>query len=102
MNDRLFCCQFFQPKADQPQADKVRRSSRSDSLFLMLSRLSYFFLPRTVAIKTFILTLLLYIERGTIVNPLSSPQRFPSPISPFSRSWRQARLGSKRSGVFLA
>src|SRR3990170_6949325 len=68
MNDRLFCCQFFQPKADQPQADKVRRSSRSDSLFLMLSRLSYFFLPRTVAIKTFILTLLLYIERGTIVN----------------------------------
>ena len=48
---------------------KSRLISLSTSLFLILSLLSYFFLPRTMAISNLSFLLLLYTERGTIVKP---------------------------------
>ena len=48
-----------------------RRISRSVSRFLMLSRLSWAFFPRAIAISSFRFRPLLYTEIGIIVKPLS-------------------------------
>src|SRR3990167_2752693 len=48
---------------------RLRPTSRSMSRFFILSRFSYFFFPRTIAISILIRPLVVYTFIGMIVNP---------------------------------